>query len=306
MSKPKYYDYTNNRPINTESDGCDLTDWNRFYDDFRFARHPKGFNIFLHPDKVVGDDEYSESDPYTVEENIQSDFHRRRIELTVDLVLEAVSSIQDVPHILDLGCGQGHITEKIHQAVKGAEISGLDYSISAVEYAHEHFPQIDFAVGDAYDSPYSTGFFDVVVCNNLWEHVPDPLFLLSRIKRTIKPGGYLIMSTPSRYRVGNLVRIIRGKPVEFMSRLHVTEYAVGQVREQLAYGGFEVIKIISRPIPSRSIKANVAKWIFSKLISLVGSHHQLEATVFYLSQESIRISEPNAALDGNFPTPSLR
>jgi len=40
--------------------------------------------------------------------------------------------------------------------------------------------KIDFAVGDAYESPYAKGFFDVVVCNNLWDHVPDPLFLLSK------------------------------------------------------------------------------------------------------------------------------
>ena len=291
MSKPKYYDYTNNLPINLESDGCDLDEWNRLYEDSQFARHPKGFNIFLPPEKIVVSDEYSESDPYTVEENIESDFHRRRIELTVDLVREAVSSIKDTPQILDLGCGQGHITEKIRQEVKGVELSGLDYSVSAVEYGNEHFPQIDFVVGDAYDSPYASGFFDVVVCNNIWEHVPDPLFLLSRIKRTIKPGGYLIVSTPSRYRLGNLLNIIRGKPVGFLSSYHVTEYTVGQVKEQLAYGGFEVRKILSRPISAGSIKANVVKWIFSQWISLFGSHHQLESTIFYLSQEKSRTSE---------------
>ena len=280
MSESKYYDYINNRPINIESDSCDLAEWNRLYGDYRFARHPKGFSVFLPPEMLVASDEYSESDPYTVEENIDSEFHTRRIELTVDLLRKVVSSIQDTPQILDLGCGQGHITERIRQALKGAEITGLDYSVSAIEYAYEHFPQIDFAVGDAYDSPYSSKFFDVVVCNNLWEHVPDPLFLLSRIKRTIKPGGHLIVSTPSRYRTGNLVRIIRGKPVNFMSRHHVTEYTVGQVKEQLAFGGFDVRRVLSRPISAGSMKANVAKWVFSKLISLVGSHHQLEATVF--------------------------
>ena len=108
MLEPKYYDYTNNLPINMESDGCNLAEWNQLYENSRFARHPKGFNIFLPPEKFVVCDEYSESDPYTVEENIENDFHRRRIELTVDLVREAVSSIKDTPQILDLGCGQGH------------------------------------------------------------------------------------------------------------------------------------------------------------------------------------------------------
>jgi len=88
-----------------------------------------------------------------------------------------------------LGCGQGHITHAMYQTRKSSEISGLDYSLSAVEYAHSHFPNIDFIVGDAYDAPYSEEYFDVVVCNNLWEHVPDPLFLLSKVKRLLKPRG---------------------------------------------------------------------------------------------------------------------
>ena len=103
--------------------------------------------------------------------------------------------------------------------------------------------------------------------------------------------------------VGNLARIIRGKPVAFMSRLHVTEYTVGQVKEQLAHGGFELRKILSKPIREGSAKANVAKWIFSRLISLCGSHHQLEATVFYLAQETSNIAEQDAALNGNSAAP---
>ncbi|MBN2284944.1 MAG: methyltransferase domain-containing protein [Tissierellales bacterium] len=291
IHESKYYDYVNNRPLNMESDGCDLADWDRLYGDYRFARHPKGFKIFLAPDRLAVSDEYFESDPYAVEQNIDSEFQTRRIELTISLVYEAVSSVQDAPQILDIGCGQGHITEKIHQSINGAQVSGLDYSVSAIEYAHEHFSQIDFAVGDAYDSPYSPGFFDVVVCNNLWEHVPDPLFLLSRIKRIMKPGGYLILSTPSRYRAGNLVRILRGNHVAFMSRHHITEYTVGQVQEQLAYGGFEVRRMLSKPISSASPGAKVVRLVLSILISIVGSHHQLEATVFYLAQEATKAAE---------------
>jgi hypothetical protein len=71
-----------------------------------------------------------------------------------------------------------------------------------------------------------------------------------------------------------------------MSQHHVTEYTVGQIKEQLAYGGFQVKKVVSRPISAGSLKANIARMVFSKLISMVGSHHQLEETVFYLAQET--------------------
>jgi hypothetical protein len=84
-----------------------------------------------------------------------------------------------------------------------------------------------------------------------------------------------------------------------MSRHHVTEYTVGQVKEQLAYGGFEVRRILSSPISEGSIKASIAKWILSQLISLVGSHHQLEATLFYLAQEAASCAEQGVPLRSN-------
>ncbi|MDD1779379.1 MAG: hypothetical protein LUQ65_14530, partial [Candidatus Helarchaeota archaeon] len=62
----KYYDHKNDRPLNQELDGCALAEWEQLYGKALFARHPKGFNIFLSPDKIAASDEYSASDPYTV------------------------------------------------------------------------------------------------------------------------------------------------------------------------------------------------------------------------------------------------
>jgi len=141
-------------------------------------------------------------------------------------------------------------------------------------------------VGNAYDCPYATNYFDLVICNNLWEHVPDPLHLLSRIAKILKTDGCIIISTPSRYRLSNLLNVLRGKPVNFISKHHVTEYSVGQVIEQLRYGGFGISKIFSKPIKMWSIKTRVAKSILSGIVLLFGSHHQLESTVFYLARRA--------------------
>ena len=250
-----------------------------------FIQHAKGFKIFLDSQDIADCDEYRDSDPYTVSTNIDSEFHDRRVKLTIDLINEVVAGSGRLARILDLGCGEGHITEKIRQSLNLSCVIGVDYSVSAIEYAHVNFPQVEFIVADAYDPPFEDNFLDLVVCNNLWEHVADPLALLASISRVIKPSGFLVISTPSRYRLSNLFRVLRGKPVVFMSKHHVTEYTVGQVAEQLAWGGFEVKKIISKQILEGSYKARIAKGIFSLLIGFIGSRHQLESTVFYLAQK---------------------
>ncbi len=287
----KYYDRSHCRHIDMQTDGCELRDWSEQHGKVSFARHPDGFLVFLPPNEVNASDEYIESDPYSVETGITGDFHKRRVECTLQMVREAAKRTHEPHKILDLGCGQGHITSLIQQELPAAEVSGVDYSISAIEYANKHFRNIEFIVGNAYACPYSTGYFDIVVCNNLWEHVPDPLSLLAGIATIMKPGGCLIISTPSRYRWGNLVNVLRGKPVEFMSQHHVTEYTVGQVIEQLRYGDFEVIKCFSRPFKSGNSTFEVAKYLFCLFVSLTGSHHQLESTVFYLAQRTAKNGE---------------
>ncbi len=290
----EYYDHAKDRAIDVDEHGCQLADWEHRYGTASFARHPDGFLVFLPPKEIDPSDEYDGSDPYAVESGLRGDFQGRRVECTLGLVQEAAQRFRGVVRILDLGCGQGHITSRIREALPQAEIAGLDYSISAIMYANKKFPGIDFIVASAYQCPYRRSYFDIVICNNLWEHVPDPLLLLSKITRVMKPHGFLIISTPSRYRWGNLLNVIRGKPIQFMSEHHVTEYSVGQVIEQLKYGGFEVIRCYSKPYKSGNLKFEVAKKLFSVFASVTGSHHQLESTVFYLAQRAQRDLEKSA------------
>lgn len=82
-----------------------------------------------------------------------------------------------------------------------------------------------------------------------------------------------------------------GKPVMLISEHQVTEHFVGQVLEQLTYGGFETIKVFSQPVARASFKYKLANIILSSIISITGSHHQVESTVFCL----IQIEESHSA-----------
>ncbi len=277
----EYYDVEKGRRIELPADSCP---WERWRSDGRAAGaacgwHPDGFPVFLTAPEMDALDEYRDEDPYSVQENMGSAFQRRRLACTLDL-LEGLGQGAD-RRLLDLGCGQGHFTSRIRSEHPQCRIAGLDCSVSAIRSAVGQYPGIDFAVADAYRPPYPDTHFDAVVCNNLWEHVPDPLALLRAVHRVLKPGGLLVVSTPSRYRLANLLRAAAGKKTALMSKLHVTEYTVGQVKDQLAYGGFDVKRVHSRPIPEARLVFRLAKPLVGLFLKAVGSHHVLEATVFY-------------------------
>jgi SAM-dependent methyltransferase len=287
-----YYDPNLNRLI-TEQDIATLDQWRNNREHFICARDPKGFLIFIPPDQIQISDEYSCNDPYTVAESISSEFHARRISITIDLIRTATAGLSDF-RVLDMGCGEGHITARIRESFPAAKIFALDHSISAISKGLALYPEIEFIVANSYCPPYCNDYFDVVVCNNLWEHVPDPLRLLASISRITKPSGYFVISTPSRYHLRNLLKVVRGRPVELISNLHVTEYSVGQVIEQLRYGGYEIINVLSYPISRlegwRGFILAAIELILQKYLSLIGSHHNLQTTVFYLARKTARFA----------------
>jgi 2-polyprenyl-3-methyl-5-hydroxy-6-metoxy-1,4-benzoquinol methylase len=176
MSQTKYYDWSRKGALNPQEDGCAFQEWPNTFTKYPCAIHPNGFLVFIPPPTELSEsDEYRESDPYTVEGNLETGFHHRRTDCTLELIRSVIGGEQgEGARVLDLGCGQGHITAKILEAFPSDEISGLDYSISAIDYAAKTFPGINFVVGNAYDLQYSGGYFDLVVCNNIWEHMTDP------------------------------------------------------------------------------------------------------------------------------------
>lgn len=85
--------------------------------------------------------------------------------------------------VLDIGCGEGFVINQLHQ--EGWEVFGLDFSLDGI---NRHFPQLAEKVikGDIYKSLEEMiekgSKFDVIICNNVLEHVIDPLSFLERFK----------------------------------------------------------------------------------------------------------------------------
>lgn len=100
--------------------------------------------------------------------------------------------------VLDIGCGAGILSEAMAQA--GAIVTGIDLSESLIQVAQQHSTQqsltIDYHVISAEQmAEQHPQAFDVVVCMELLEHVPDPAAIISAAQRCLKPQGWLFVST---------------------------------------------------------------------------------------------------------------
>ncbi len=120
--------------------------------------------------------------------------------------------------VLDIASGEGYgsaILAGVARSVVGVEIDAPSVAHAREAYA---LPNLRFEVGDALDIPLPDAVVDVVVCFETIEHVDDPRILLEGIRRVLRPGGLLVISTPER-----AVYSAPGSDVNPYHRLEYTE-----------------------------------------------------------------------------------
>jgi SAM-dependent methyltransferase len=149
-------------------------------------------------------------------------------------VLRFVHSLGHVERALDLGCGDGRLTSELD----ATELTAADVSAVALARAARRLPdaRIVELEPDAV-LPFGDGSFDLVLCTETIEHVRDVQLLLSEVRRVLRPGGTLALTTPANFPIGRL-------PDPFSP--HLRFLSRRSLRRLLEEMGFEVGALRSR------------------------------------------------------------
>lgn len=144
---------------------------------------------------------------------------------------EALARDRDV---LDVACGVGYGTSILVRA--GARrVLGVDFSDEAVEQARNRVGDpADFLVGDLLNLPCKDDSFDLITCFETIEHVADPGRGLDELRRVLRPGGVLLLSSPNRdvYIPGNPFHLHEYTPDELEDALSARFAQVRLLRQQ--------------------------------------------------------------------------
>ena len=131
--------------------------------------------------------------------------------------------------ILDAGCGEGFVVSYLLQGNDGLTITGIDCSLEAIEMARQMVPGVLFDVGDLREMPYGDDSFDLVMCLEVLEHLPDPHRGLRELRRVT--SAHCLVSVPHEpfFRATNF---LRGKHVPAWGRdpEHLQHWTAKQFR----------------------------------------------------------------------------
>jgi SAM-dependent methyltransferase len=151
---------------------------------------------------------------------------------------EFVRGLEPAERALDLGCGDG----RLGAALPARELVAADVSAVALERARTRLPQARLVeLEPDTPLPFADSEFDLVLLAETLEHVRDVQLLVSELRRVLRPGGRLAVTTPAHGRLTGLDLLARG----FERRLdplspHLRFFTRRSLRELLEQLGFEL------------------------------------------------------------------
>ena len=125
---------------------------------------------------------------------------RQRKAATVLAVLrEALGDRVAEAKVLNLGCSTGIIDEYLAGHV--ASMTGVDIDEPAIALARSRrrASNVEFQLDDAMRLSFADASFDVVICSQVYEHVPDPERMMGEIHRVLRADGVCYFAATNRW-----------------------------------------------------------------------------------------------------------
>jgi len=189
--------------------------------------------------------------------------------------------------VLDLACGEGYgsaIMAKYAASVTGADIDQASIDWANQKYTNHH-SNLHFTQASATAQPFADNSFDAVISFETIEHLDMQMQeqFLQEIKRVLRAGGILVMSTPDKKNYSNRY--------EHENHFHLKEFYreefISFIQQHFAHTaffdqGYEIVSIISNPGTEKAESIRLHQWKEKpfngrKYIIAVASDSQLPA-----------------------------
>ncbi|KAF0814095.1 Demethylrebeccamycin-D-glucose O-methyltransferase [Andreprevotia sp. IGB-42] len=194
-------------------------------------------------------------------------------------------------NVLNVGSSVGIIDNYLANHFRS--VTGIDIDAPAIEKSQSRFikTNLKFQTGDALNLDFADASFDVVICSQVYEHVPDPEKMMREINRVLIPGGACYFAAGNRlmwnephYNLPLLSVLPRplahlyvriAKKASHYHELHYTYFGLKKLAGNFAVNDYTK-KVVDDPakfhtqymLPPGSKKARIAKLITHRIMWL--------------------------------------
>ena len=153
-------------------------------------------------------------------------------------ILSVLNKEKNPVKLLDIGCYDGRIGVILKEKLgKQCEAYGIDIAKNTVKLARQK--GINAKVCNITEGiNFEDNMFDYIFAGEIIEHVQDTDFFMREVKRILKPGGILIITTPNFLSLGRRIYYLFGKGIFMEASFTLPKNAAGHIR----YFTFETLK----------------------------------------------------------------
>lgn len=169
-------------------------------------------------------------------------------------VLLREADIHQQDRVLEVGCGAGHILERIPRG----SLTGVDISPAQIERSKKRLgTRAELLIAKGENLPFEDESFDRIICTEVFEHVLEPELILREMKRVLKKNGIISLSIPNEKLIiftkkillnCGLRRVLEPKESQWdlaaknnLDEWHIHEYGLKLIKEQ----SLKLFKILS-------------------------------------------------------------
>jgi SAM-dependent methyltransferase len=159
--------------------------------------------------------------------------------------------------ILDIGAGMGTDLDLAHKASPSAALFAVESYAPAIEVLRRKGVEVCAMNVERGKLPFDNEAVDVIMANQVMEHMKEIFWIMHEVSRTLKIGGHLIIGVPNLASLHNRLLLLAGRqPTSIRSRsAHVRGYTRTDVVEFLEVnfpGGYELKEVLGSnfyPLP---------------------------------------------------------
>ena len=143
----------------------------------------------------------------------------------------------DIGSILDVGCGDGFITNALPRHLR---VVGLDVGLASLAHVRR-----ETAVGSVTSLPYTDGAFDLVMANDMLEHLPDIQVgqALAELQRV--SGKYILVTVPFMENLPSGMTICKACGMSYHINHHHRSFGFQELASLLPAPWFPTVVVIS-------------------------------------------------------------
>lgn len=189
--------------------------------------------------------------------------------------------------VLEIGCGEGNFRANLNEI---CEYWGVEPVHDVAARAEKRLSKVLNGTFDGVYDQLPDDYFDLIICNDVIEHIADTDDFLKNIKRKMKKESYIVGSIPNVRELNNLIGVLFKKDWEYkeagiLDKTHLKFFTEKSLKKTFVSNGFTIENFFG--INEISVKPRSPKQFAAVLlIYLLGSDTKFPQFGFRIKNNS--------------------